>query len=87
MSGTAPPKNTFVKTFNTLYKEMNELRDRPMTYDEIATRYRISKAMAWLIINKKYEPKTGVIRARLGLPQQIVVTVVRDRKGRFAGHE
>lgn len=54
------------------------------TWDELAAKYDVNKGILWMIVNQDYEPKRDDIRKKLGLPEYVVVPVIRDEKGRFA---
>lgn len=75
------------KTFKEVQGRLRADYDLHHNWIEVGRLHDISAGMAWKIVNEGYIPKTARIRAKLGLPHQIVIDAVRDEKGRFVEHQ
>jgi len=49
------------------------------TYESVADKYEVSRALLWKIINTDYEPKRFDIREKFGLPEESAVVSVNGR--------
>jgi hypothetical protein len=67
MLNDIPPSNYAVTSRNNLVTAMLELRANGLTWQQIADRYCITKAMAYRIANQDYNPVDPEIRQSLGL--------------------
>ena len=72
-----------------LAKTLNKLYDELGTWELVARRYDVSRAVVWRIARKGYEPtsKSPETRRKLGLPTIETVEVRRGKGGRFAPKE
>jgi len=71
-------KEYFVKTINSVRKEINDTKRLLGTWQAVAAKYGLNRGMIYMIAVNGYEPKTPRIRKRLGLSVMLSAPACRE---------